>query len=88
VDGREQRFAQYGPSLRRWLVKLDQLDEAELFALEQFFVEHGGAVGSFEFTDPWDATVHPDCSIEGDDVELVFAGLGRGQAALVVKENR
>lgn len=88
VDGREQRFAQYGASLHRWLVRLDQLDEAELFGLEQFFVEQGGAAGSFEFTDPWDATVYPDCSVESDDIELVFAGLGSGQAALVVKENR
>ncbi len=88
LDGSEQRFAQYGSSSRRWVIQLDRLDEKELFDLEQFFIEQGGAAGSFEFADPWDDAVYPNCSIENDDIELVFAGLGSGQAALVVKENR
>lgn len=88
VDGSEQRFAQYGAALRRWMIRLDQLDDAELFELERFFVEQGGAVGSFAFTDPWDNVVYANCSVESDDIELVFAGLGSGQAGLVVKENR
>ncbi|MEI9814970.1 MAG: DUF2460 domain-containing protein [Acidobacteriota bacterium] len=88
VDGREQRFAQFGGALRRWLVRLDQLDDAELFVLEQFFDEQAGASGSFEFTDPWNGTVYSDCSLEDDEAVLMFAGQGAGQTTLVVRENR
>jgi phage-related protein len=88
VDGSEQRFSQYGSALRRWSIRFDQLDDAELFELERFFLEQGGAVGSFEFTDPWDNVVYANCSVASDEIEVVFAGVGKGQAELVVKENR
>ena len=88
LDGGEQRFPQYGAGLRRWLIRLDLLDDVELLRLEQFFVEHVGASGSFEFHDPWDGVVYGDCSFEGDDLRAVFAGQGNGSASVVVKENR
>lgn len=88
VDGSEQRFRQMGSRLRRWVIRLEQLDDAELFELEQFFVELGGPSGSFSFTDPWDGAVHPDCSLEGDEIELGFESQGRGRTVLVVRENR
>lgn len=88
VDGSEQRFREFGTALRRWLIRLELLDEAELFRLEQFFITQGGATGSFSFTDPWDDTEYADCSFEGDDLDLVFEGQGNGRASLVVKENR
>lgn len=88
VDGSEQRFRQMGSRLRRWVIRLEQLDDAELFRLEQFFVEQRGASGSFVFTDPWDGTVYPDCSIEGDEIELTFESQGQGKTVMVVKENR
>ena len=87
VDGAEQRFRQTGSGLRRWVIRLDQLDEAELFALEEFFVEQNGAAGLFVFTDPWDGTVYENCSLEGDGIELAFEAPGRGRSVLVVKEN-
>jgi hypothetical protein len=88
VDGREQRFGEYGTALRRWSIRLELLDEHELFELERFFAEQGGAAGSFTFTDPWDQTVYSDCSFEGDDIELVFAGIGNSKTQVIVKENR
>lgn len=88
VDGSEQRYREFGLPLRRWLIRLELLDEGELFGLERFFVEQGGAAGSFTFTDPWDETEYPDCSFEGDDLELVFEGQGNGEVSLIVKENR
>lgn len=88
VDGSEQRHGEFGAALRRWVIRLDLLDEAELFRLEEFFLERGGAAESFSFTDPWDGTEYPDCSFEGDEMELVFAEVGSGQAQVVVKENR
>ena len=88
LDGSEQRSAAYAAPLRRWLIRLDLLDEAEMFRLEEFFMEQGGAAGEFGFTDPWDGTPHPNCSIEGGGVDLNFLGAGRGTVELMVKENR
>ena len=88
VDGAEQRFPQYGSELKRWVIRLDLLDEVELFRLEQFFVEQVGAAGSFEFVDPWDGTSYADCSFEGDDLALVFSEPGSAAASVIVKENR
>lgn len=88
IDGREQRFPQFGAPLRRWLVRLELLDELELFRLEQFFIEQGGASGRFSFFDPWDSAEYPDCSFESDDFDLHFAGIGDGRMSIVVKENR
>src|SRR6185503_1589844 len=86
LDGKEQRSPQYGAPLRRWMIRLDLLDEAEMFRLEQFFEEQGGAAGEFAFTDPWDGAAFPNCSFEGGAVELNFIGVGRGTLELVVKE--
>jgi hypothetical protein len=88
VDGSEQRFPLFGSPLRRWEVRLELLDELELFRLEQFFVEHAGAGGHFSFVDPWDGIDYPDCSFESDEVELIFAGAGNGQTTIVIQENR
>ena len=88
VDGSEQRFRTGTVPLRRWVIRLDQLDEAELSALESFFLNQSGRFGSFAFTDPWDNTVYSNCSVDSDSMELDFADIGRGQAHIVVKENR
>jgi len=87
VGGGEQRFPQFAQALHRWEIRLALLDELELMRLEEFFVEQAGAAGSFVFTDPWDGTEYEDCSFEGDDVELVFAGNGDGRMSLVIREN-
>ena len=87
VDGSQQRFRVRGGALRRWVIQLGQLDDAELFDLEQFFEEQGGAAGVFTFTDPWDGGVYENCSLEGDEIGLEFGGIGEGRTELVVKEN-
>ena len=66
LDGSEQRFPGFGAPLKRWLIRLELLDEAELAGLEDFFVEQGGQAGTFAFTDPWDGTVYANCSFESD----------------------
>ena len=88
LDGKEQRFRGYGAPLRRWLIRLEQLDEAELAGLEQFFVEQGGRAGIFAFTDPWDGTLYATCSFEGDTMIAEYHGQGDGGTSVVVKENR
>ena len=88
IDGTEQRFPIYGTALRQWTIRLDLLDESELATLEQFFVEQGGRVGTFSFTDPFDGTVVPSCSFESDTAVFDYAGAGRGAAMVTVGENR
>ena len=88
VDGGEQRFAGFGAPLKRWLIRLELLDDTELASFEDFFVEQGGRAGTFAFTDPWDGTVHTNCSFEGDTLTANYRGRDDGAASLVVKENR
>ncbi len=54
LDGSEQRFPAYVGSLRRWVVRLDLLDEAELESWRIFSLVRAGGLESFEFTDPFD----------------------------------
>jgi len=88
VDGREQRYRDFGAALRRWTIRLELLDEGELARLEEFFLENQGRFGNFAFTDPWDGTEYPDCSIAQDAFESVLTGEMRGRTGLVIQENR
>jgi len=87
LDGSEQRFPGYGTPLLQWVIRLDLLDESELENLELFFENLGGRAGTFSFTDPWDGTVYPSCSLGSDDLELQFQEVARGATQVVVKEN-
>ena len=88
LDGSEQRFAGFGTPLRRWLIRLELLDEAELSTLEEFFVQQAGQAGTFSFTDPWDGTVYVNCSFESDVMTADYRGPGDGATSVTVKENR
>ena len=88
LDAIEQRFAQYGGSLRHWVIRLDHLDEIELNALEEFYVSMGGQSGSFAFVDPWDGTQYPNCSFAYDSISLERRSEGRGVTTFSIQENR
>lgn len=88
VDGSEQRLRDYPAPIRSWVIQLDLLDEAELSALEQFFLTQQGRVGEFAFTDPWTDTVYPSCRLEEDSAVLKYLREGKGRTMLVVRENR
>ena len=88
LDGTEQRYRDNAAVLHRWTIQLDLLDEAELATLEQFFLSSQGAFGSFSFTDPWDGTVYPDCSLAQDTFEFEVRSEMRGKTTLTVCENR
>lgn len=88
LDGSEQRFPESGTALRRWTIRFDLLDEAELNTLEQFFVSQGGRAGTFSFTDPFDGTVCPNCSFDSDNALFEYADVGRGAAVALIRENR
>ncbi len=88
VDGQEQRNTEFAAPLKRWFIRLDHLTEDEMFRLEEFFLDQGGASGSFSFMDPWDGVEYSNCSFDGDEVELIFEAPGKGVMAMVIKENR
>jgi len=88
LDGSEQRFAAFSAALRQWTIRLDLLDEAELVALEEFFVSEEGRAGTFSFTDPFDGTVYANCSFASDTLTAQFEGPMKGVTQLIVKENR
>lgn len=88
VDGSEQRYRDSAGPLHRWEIRLAQLDEAETAAVAAFVEANEGAFGTFSFTDPWDGTVYPNCSLAADDVVLTGADEMSGAATLVVMENR
>lgn len=87
VDGSEQRFRER-LAAKRWVIRLERLDEEELQRLEEFFGAVQGRAGSFSFVDPWDDVTYDDCSLEGDELAVELSGEMRGQTVLVVRENR
>lgn len=88
VDGGEQRYRERGAPLRRWVIRLDRLDEAELQSLQEFFVQAQGRAGTFSFLDPWDDVTYDNCSLEDDDLTVEVSGEMRGRTELRVRENR
>ena len=88
LDGTEQRFRDNPSILHEWTIQLDLLDDAELSALDQFFVSNQGSFESFSFTDPWDGSVYPNCSLKGDAFVFQLRSEGRAKSTLIVRENR
>jgi hypothetical protein len=88
VDGSEQRYRDSAGLLNRWEIRLADLDESEAAALEQFFAESQGRFGSFSFTDPWDGSLYPNCSLESDELELTSVAEMRANTKLTVVQNR
>lgn len=87
LDGSEQRYRERATSLRRWVIRLDLLDEEEVRQIEEFFISEQGRFGNFTFTDPWDDMEFPNCSLESDEVAAEFREEGRGSVAVVVRQN-
>jgi len=88
IDGSEQRFRGYAQSYHRWIINCDSLDETELNDIRTFVQGMNGAVGVFSFTDPWDSTVYPKCSIEGDMLVELLAEPMQGRTSIVIRENK
>jgi len=88
LDGSEQRYRDSAGPLHQWIIQLNELDATEVAALEQFFEANQGRLGSFAFTDPWDATQYPDCSLAGDDFDVNSLAEMSATASLTIIENR
>ncbi len=87
LDGGEQRFPERKAGLRRWVVRLELLNENELQTLEDFFVSQQGRYGEFTFVDPWDDSAFDHCSFEVDTVGLTLREQFRGSALLRIRQN-
>ncbi len=68
LDGSEQRYRDAAGTLHRWVIQLDELDESEMAAFQQFFENVQGRLGSFVFIDPWDGTEYANCSLADDEL--------------------
>ena len=88
LDGSEQRYRDSAGPLHQWIIRLSELDDSEMAAVEGFFEGNQGRLGSFAFTDPWDGTVHPNCSLETDTLQTTASGEMDGATVLTVVENR
>ncbi|HWB95682.1 MAG TPA: DUF2460 domain-containing protein [Bryobacteraceae bacterium] len=88
LDGSEQRYRDCSSVLRQWTIRLDQVEEGELAALEGFFLENQGAFASFAFVDPWSGVEYADCSLDSDRFEFRLEDGIRGRTSLVVRQNR
>ena len=84
LDGSEQRFKLFSRGLRRWVVRLDLLDDQELGAVIDFV----DAVGSmaFAFSDPASGLTAANCVIAGERFDATMTGEMTGQATVVVEE--
>jgi len=88
VDGVEQRYRDFPAPLHEWVIRLDLLDEGEVKALEQFFLDQQGQFENFSFTDPKDDVTYPDCSLMIDDLAISLNGERRGKTMVIIRENR
>jgi hypothetical protein len=88
VDGSEQRFRRYASASRRWLIRLDLLDQSELHLLREFYLTQGGASQSFTFTDPRDGYAYTNCSFENGEIVQVLDDEMRGKTSVVVRQDR
>lgn len=87
IDGSEQRYRKRKKPAKRWIIRLDLLDETEMGELVQFFNTAQGRAGHFEFEDPWTGAVHKDCSLEIDELLTELAGETRVATVLVLRDN-
>jgi hypothetical protein len=87
VDGAQQKFRRRRGAATRWVIRLDLLDDTEMAKICQFYQSQQGRFGTFSFEDPWDGSVHPNCSFEADELSIEMDGEARGKLRLVIKEN-
>lgn len=88
LDGTEQRFEELGEPIRSWVIRLTNVSDEELYAVEAFFVSQQGSHGEFAFVDPWDGAEYPNCSFANDHLAIEFREEGRGAATLVIRNNQ
>jgi hypothetical protein len=84
LDGSQQRYRLYGNSLRRWVIKLELLDEQELGAVIDFVDLQES--DTFAFTDPISGDTVAKCIVSGERFEALMTGEVNGHATVVIEE--
>ena len=87
LDGSTQRYRDSASNLHQWRVAIHHLDEAELAAVEQFFIDNQGRLGNFIFFDPWDSQHYANCSFVSDELPLTALGELNGAVSFNIVEN-
>jgi hypothetical protein len=88
LDGAQQRYRDSAAARIKWEIRLTDLDEGELAALEEFFLTNQGAFGNFTFTDPRDGSIYETCSLEADGLQVETIAEMRCSTNLIVTQNR
>jgi hypothetical protein len=88
LDGSEQRYREQQGLLRRWVIRLDLLDDEERQRIQEFMEGVRGRCQMFAFEDPWSGATVPNCSLDNDELVVTAEAEGRSSAVMVVKENR
>jgi hypothetical protein len=84
MDGSQQRYRIYGAGLRKWSVKLAQLDEQELGSLIAFAEQQRGT--PFAFTDPVTGANVASCIISGQRFDAAMTDEMSAQATVLIEE--
>jgi phage-related protein len=86
LDGADQRFLSQGKQFRKWQLKLELLNDAEVRELEAFFDSQQGAYTSFTFTDPITGLDVPNCRIEASELTTLYKEVDAGSISVWVVE--
>lgn len=84
MDGSQQKFRLIGVGLRKWTLKLDELDEQELGAIIAFVEQQGSA--TFTFNDPTTGVAVANCMISGEQFDATMNLEMNGQTTMVIEE--
>ena len=87
LDGSEQRYREYAAPVRRWVVRLNLLTEAEIAEIDAFYAGVQGGANAFEFTDPWDGVLYSNCHFENDSLALQVQEEGRARISFIVRQD-
>lgn len=86
LDGLDQRFLLQGRSFRRWQIRLDLLNEAELQQIESFFEAQSGDYSTFTFPDPFTGAAVTNCRIGEPLLSTDYSSFDAGSTSFWVVE--
>jgi hypothetical protein len=88
LGGDEQRHREWGEAGKNWRILLDQLDDAEMAAIDEFVTEQAGTAAVFTFTDPHDSVEYTNCEFGQDEWWMDFYGWSQGRTEIVIRQRR